>query len=240
MIQFTGSTAVGRRVAELAGKTLKKVSLELGGNNALIVLEDANVEAAVNNAAWGAWLHQGQICMASSRVFVHNSVREEFTRQLAEKASHLPAGDPATEHVPLGPMINERQLHRFHSIMEDSVLSGVKPGMRAFDEESFGPMASIIGFDTDEEALQLANRHEGALAAAVISRDVGHAMRIAEQLHAGIVHINDQTVNDEVSNPFGGPGVAGAGSSVGGPADLEEYTRWQWMTIRDVPPQYPF
>ncbi len=96
MIQFTGSTAVGRRVAELAGKTLKKVSLELGGNNALIVLEDANVEAAVNNAAWGAWLHQGQICMASSRVFVHNSVREEFTRQLAEKASHLPAGDPAT------------------------------------------------------------------------------------------------------------------------------------------------
>ncbi len=261
MIQFTGSTAVGRRVAELAGKTLKKVSLELGGNNALIVLEDANVEAAVNNAAWGAWLHQGQICMASSRVFVHNSVREEFTRQLAEKASHLPAGDPATEHVPLGPMINERQLQRFHSIMEDSVkagarveaggnyrqlfheatvLSGVKPGMRAFDEESFGPMASIIGFDTDEEALQLANRHEGALAAAVISRDVGHAMRIAEQLHAGIVHINDQTVNDEVSNPFGGPGVAGAGSSVGGPADLEEYTRWQWMTIRDVPPQYPF
>jgi benzaldehyde dehydrogenase (NAD) len=261
MIQFTGSTAVGRRVAELAGKTLKKVSLELGGNNALIVLEDANVEAAVNNAAWGAWLHQGQICMASSRVFVHNSVRDEFTRRLAEKASHLPAGDPATEDVPLGPMINERQLRRFHSIMEDSVkagarveaggnyrqlfheatvLSGVKPGMRAFDEESFGPMASIIGFDTDEEALQLANRHEGALAAAVISRDVGHAMRIAEQLHAGIVHINDQTVNDEVSNPFGGPGVAGAGSSVGGPADLEEYTRWQWMTIRDVPPQYPF
>ncbi|MEO8592870.1 MAG: aldehyde dehydrogenase family protein [Candidatus Solibacter sp.] len=261
MIQFTGSTAVGRRVAELAGKTLKKVSLELGGNNALIVLDDANVEAAVNNAAWGAFLHQGQICMASSRVFVHNSIREEFTRQLAAKASHLPAGDPATDHVPLGPMINQRQLNRFHSIIEDSVkagarleaggeyrelfheatvLSGVKPGMRAFDEESFGPMASIIGFDSDEEALELANRHEGALAAAVISRDVGRAMRVAEQLQAGIVHINDQTVNDEVTNPFGGPGVAGGGSSVGGPADLEEYTRWQWLTIRDTPPQYPF
>jgi benzaldehyde dehydrogenase (NAD) len=261
MIQFTGSTQVGRRVAELAGRTLKKVSLELGGNNALIVLEDADIDAAVNNTAWGAWLHQGQICMATSRIFVHDSVRAEFTRKLAEKAKRLPAGDPASGQVALGPVMNERQLQRVQSIVADSVqagakieagggseklfheatvLSGVKPGMRAFAEEMFGPVASIVGFRTDEEAVALANLHEGALAAAIISKSVGRAMAIADRLNAGMIHINDQTVNDHGNNPFGGPGVAGAGSAVGGPADLDEYTRWQWMTVREKPPTYPF
>ncbi len=261
MIQFTGSTAVGRRVGELAGKTLKKVSLELGGNNALIVLDDADIDAAVNNAAWGAFFHQGQICMASSRIFVHQSVLAEFTQKLADKAKHLPAGDPATGKVALGPVINERQLQRVKSILADSVkagavvaaggnntqlfheatvLTGVKPGMRAFHEETFGPVANIIAFSNDEEAVQLANLHEGALAAAIISRSVGRAMRIGDQLNAGMVHINDQTVNDDANNPFGGPGVAGAGASVGGPADLDEYTTWQWVTVKEKPNLYPF
>jgi benzaldehyde dehydrogenase (NAD) len=261
MIQFTGSTAVGRRVAELAGKTLKKVSLELGGNNALIILDDADLELAVNNAAWGAWLHQGQICMASSRIFVHHGIAAEFTKKLAERASHLPVGDGASGQVALGPVISDRQLQRVKGILADSVkagakieaggnnkglfheatvLSGVKPGMRAFDEETFGPVANIIVFDTDEQALELANRHEGALAAAVISRDVGRAMRLTDRLKAGMVHVNDQTVNDDGNNPFGGPGVAGAGAAVGGPADMEEYTSWQWVTIKDTPPKYPF
>ena len=245
MIQFTGSTAVGRRVAELAGRTLKKVSLELGGNNALIVLDDADLDAAVNNAAWGAFLHQGQICMASSRIFVQAGIAAEFTKRLADKASHLPVGDGASGKVALGPVISDRQLQRVKGIVADSVksgakieaggnsdklfheatvLSGVKPGMRAFDEETFGPVANIITFGTDEEALELANRHDGALAAAVISRDVGRAMRITDRLNAGMVHINDQTVNDDGNNPFGGPGVAGAGAAVGGPADMDEYT----------------
>lgn len=261
MIQFTGSTAVGRRVAELAGRTLKKVSLELGGNNALIVLDDADLDAAVNNAAWGAFLHQGQICMASSRIFVQAGVAAEFTKKLAERASHLPVGDGASGQVALGPVISLKQLQRVQGILNDSVkagakietggkakdlfheatvLSGVKPGMRAFDEETFGPVANIIVFKTDEEALDLANRHEGALAAAVISRDVGRAMRITDRLKAGMVHVNDQTVNDDGNNPFGGPGVAGAGAAVGGPADLDEYTSWQWVTIKDTPPKYPF
>jgi benzaldehyde dehydrogenase (NAD) len=112
--------------------------------------------------------------------------------------------------------------------------------MRAFDEETFGPIASIITFHTDDEAVGLANQHDGALAAAVISSDVGRAMRIADRLNAGMVHVNDQTVNDDANNPFGGPGVAGAGAAVGGPADLEEYTAWQWVTIKDTPPHYPF
>lgn len=161
----------------------------------------------------------------------------------------------------LGPVINDKQLQRVKGIVADSVkagakveaggdsealfhqatvLSGVKPGMRAFDEETFGPVANIIGFETDEEALELANRHDGALAAAVISRDVGRAMRITDRLNAGMVHVNDQTVNDDANNPFGGPGVAGAGAAVGGPADLDEYTAWQWVTIKDTPPRYPF
>ncbi|MFM1886433.1 MAG: hypothetical protein RL026_1590 [Pseudomonadota bacterium] len=261
MIQFTGSTAVGRRVGELAGRTLKKVSLELGGNNALIVLDDADLDKAVNNAAWGAFMHQGQICMASSRIFVQAGIADEFVKRLAAKAAHLPAGDPATGQVALGPVISERQLQRVKRILGESVqagatiaagggstalfheatvLTGVKPGMPAFDEETFGPVANVITFGTDEEALELANRHEGALAAAVISRDVGRAMRITDRLKAGMVHINDQTVNDDANNPFGGPGVAGAGSSVGGPADLDEYTTWQWITVKDTPPTYPF
>jgi benzaldehyde dehydrogenase (NAD) len=261
MIQFTGSTAVGRRVAELAGGTLKKVSLELGGNNALIVLDDADIDAAVNNAAWGAFLHQGQICMASSRIFVQHSIAARFTQAMAEKARALAVGDPSVGPFALGPLINIRQVQRLRSILEDTVeagarieaggevnglfheatvLSGVKPGMRAFDEETFGPIASIITFHSDEEAVGLANQHEGALAAAVISSDVGRAMRIADRLNAGMVHVNDQTVNDDANNPFGGPGVAGAGAAVGGPADLEEYTSWQWVTIKDTPPHYPF
>ena len=261
MIQFTGSTAVGRRVAELAGRTLKKVSLELGGNNALIILDDADLDLAVNNAVWGAFMHQGQICMASSRIFVHAKIADEFTKRLAAHAAHLPVGDPVSGQVALGPVINQKQLDRVQGILADSVkagarietggtakglfhqptvLSGVKPGMRAFDEETFGPVANIIRFASDVEAVELANRHEGALAAAVISRDVGRAMRIGDQLNSGMVHINDQTVNDDCNNPFGGPGVAGAGAAVGGPADLDEYTAWQWVTIKDTPPKYPF
>ncbi|MEJ2445648.1 MAG: benzaldehyde dehydrogenase [Exilibacterium sp.] len=261
MIQFTGSTAIGRRVAELAGKHLKKVSLELGGNNALVILDDADLDAAVNNAVFGAFFHQGQICMASSRIFVQESVRQEFTEKLVAKAAQLPVGDPATGQVALGPVINDKQAQRIKSIVSDSVaagakietggnceglfhqatvLSGVKPGMRAFDEETFGPVANLISFKSDEEALQLVNDNEGSLAAAVISKSVGRAMRLAEHIKSGLVHVNDQTVNDDANNPFGAPGVAGGGSSVGGPADLEEYTRWQWVTVKDTPPVYPF
>jgi len=261
MIQFTGSTNVGRRVAELAGRYLKRVSLELGGNNALIVLEDADIDAAVNNAAFGAYFHQGQICMASSRMFVHESVAAEFTEKLADKARHLPVGDPATGKVALGPLINEKQLERVKSLVQSSVdsgakievggkneglfheatvVSGVKPGMAGFDEETFGPVANIITFGSDEEAVALANKHNGSLASGVISRSVGRAMAVANQLKSGLVHVNDQTVNDDANNPFGAPGVAGAGASVGGPADIEEYTRWQWMTIKDKPIEYPF
>ncbi|MCM5681603.1 benzaldehyde dehydrogenase [Schlegelella sp. S2-27] len=261
MIAFTGSPAVGRRIGELAGRHLKKVSLELGGANNLIVLEDADPDRAASAAAFGAWFHQGQICMASNRILVHESIAEALRQRLVAKAQHLPVGDGASGQVALGPLIDLKQLQRFDAVVKDSiaagatldaggrheglcyrptVLSGVRPGMRAFDEEPFGPVASLVTFRSDDEAVALANRGAGGLAAAVISPSIGRAMAIGRQLNAGMVHINDQTVNDECTNPFGGPGIGGNGSAVGGPADVDEYTRWQWITVKDTLPAFPF
>lgn len=260
MIAFTGSTAAGRKIGELAGKHLKKISLELGGKNSLIVLEDADLDKAVSAVAFGAFFHQGQICMATGRVLVQRSIAAELTRRLAEKARQLPVGDPALQPVALGPIIDQHQLQHVIDIVDaaivdgavveagatneglfyaPTVLSNVRPGMRAFDEEIFGPVANIIAFDTDEEAAELASINEYGLSAGVISASVGRAMALGERLHTGLLHINDQTVVDEVVNPFGGTGASGNGTSVGGPADWEQYTHWQWVTIKDVPPQYP-
>ncbi len=261
MIAFTGSPGVGRRIGELAGRHLKKVTLELGGSNALIILDDADIDVAASNAAWGAYFHQGQICMAANRILVHERMASGLVQRLVAKATHLPVGNGASGQVALGPLIDARQRDRVHAIVQDSVragarleaggrydglfyqptvLSGVKPGMRVFDEETFGPVANIVSYKTDAEAVALANQHAGSLSCAVISKSLGRAMAIGHQLKSGMVHINDQTVNDDCINPFGGPGIAGNGSSVGGPADWEEYTQWQWLTFRDQAPTYPF
>jgi benzaldehyde dehydrogenase (NAD) len=261
MIAFTGSPKVGRIVGALAGQHLKKVSLELGGNNALVILEDADLDLAAGAAAWGAWLHQGQICMASNRIFVHESIEQDVRARLVDKARRLVVGEGSAGTAALGPLIDERQLQRLHGIIQDSVkagavldaggsyrrlfyaptvLSGVKPGMRAFDEEPFGPVANLISFRTDAEAVALANTGEGGLAAGVISKSPERALAIGRRLRVGMVHINDQTVNDHAVNPFGGPGIAGNGGSMGGPADIDMYTQWRWQTQRDAPPRYPF
>jgi benzaldehyde dehydrogenase (NAD) len=261
MIAFTGSTAVGKRIAEIAGKHLKKVSLELGGKSPLIILEDANLDVAASNAAWGAFLHQGQICMASGRIFVQEKIAAEFIRKLAEKASHLPVGNPATEQVALGPLISERQRDRAHAIVQDSikagakleaggsfeklfykptVLSNVKPGMRAFNEEVFGPVASVITFSTDEEVIAMANDTEYGLSSGIITADTGRAMRIGERLNTGMLHINDQTVNDECVNPFGGRGCSGNGGNIGGPTNWENFSQLRWITVQAAAHPYPY
>ena len=261
MIAFTGSTAAGRKVAEVAGRHLKKVALELGGKNPLIILEDADLDLAASNAAWGAWLHQGQICMATGLILAHESIAERLTRKLVDKARALTVGNAARGEAALGPLINQRQLQRVHEIVSDSlqagarleaggeydrlfyqptVLSGVRPGMRAFEDEIFGPVATVVSFATDEEAIELANRTEYGLSAAIISPSVGRAMAIGERLDCGLLHINDQTVADECINPFGGRGASGNGGSVGGPADWDEYSQWQWVTVKNTPPAYPF
>jgi len=261
MISFTGSAGVGRHIGELAGRHLKKVSLELGGSNALIVLDDADLDVAASNVAWGAWLHQGQICMASNRVLVHESIAPAMAERLVGKATHLPVGNGATGQVALGPLIDARQRDRVHAAVQASVaagaellaggtydglfykptvLAGVKPGVPTFDHETFGPVVNLVTFKTDEEAVALANNSQGGLAAGVISASVGRALKVGNQLKAGMVHINDQTVNDDAVNPFGGPGIAGNGNSHGGPGDWEQFTTWQWLTVKDAATPFPF
>jgi benzaldehyde dehydrogenase (NAD) len=261
LIAFTGSTAAGRAIGETCGRLLKRTSLELGGKSPLIVLEDADLDQAASNAAFGAFLHQGQICMASGRILVQQRIAAEFTAKLAAKASHLPVGNPATENVALGPLISAGQRDRVQAIVDETVsqgarletggtydglfyrptvLSGVKKGMRSYRDEVFGPVASVIAFDSDDEAVEIANDTDYGLSAAVISPSVGRALAIGERISSGLLHINDQTVADEVSNPFGGRGASGNGGNIGGPANWDLFTQWRWITVSDTPSPKPY
>jgi len=261
MISFTGSTATGRLVGETAGRMLKRIVLELGGNSPLVVLDDADVEAASSAGAWGSFLHQGQICIAVSRHLVHESLVAEYTAALVERAQRLPVGNPATDEVALGPIINEKQISRVQRIVDDSVsqgadlltggthdgpffkptvLGGVTTSMPAYAEEIFGPVAPVIAFRDDEHAVELANGTDYGLAAAVHSASPERARAVADRLRAGMVHINDQTVNEEPPAPFGGFGVSSNGGHFGGVANLELWTEWQWVTSRDKATPFPF
>ncbi|HXP94116.1 MAG TPA: benzaldehyde dehydrogenase [Candidatus Binatia bacterium] len=261
MISFTGSTAVGRKVGEAAGRTLKRVALELGGNSPFIVLDDADLELATSAGAFGSFFYQGQICMASSRHLVHEKIADAYVKRLVERTQKLAVGDPAVERVALGPLINDQQLERVTRIVDRSVkegariatggthkgrfyqptvLTGVTPSMPAFADEIFGPVAPITTFRTDDEAVELANNTEYGLSSAIFSNDVQRAMRIAERLNTGLVHINDQTVNDNPKIPFGGFGASGNGGRFGSVSNLEEFTTWRWMTIREKGHPYPF
>ncbi|AZG08839.1 aldehyde dehydrogenase family protein [Pigmentiphaga sp. H8] len=261
MVAFTGSTAAGKRVGALCGERLKKVSLELGGKNSLIVLDDADLELAAGCAAFGAWMHQGQICMATGRILAHESIAGRLVDLLADKAGKMKTGDPRQPGVRLGPMINARQLGRVDQLVKRTiaagarlcagglaegpfyaatVLDGVQPGMPAFDEEVFGPVALVTPFSCDEEAVALANRSEYGLSAAVVSRSVARAMALGRRLRTGLLHINDQTVAGDPRVPFGGMGASGNGGRIGGPANWDEFTQWQWVTVQDRPPAYPF
>jgi len=261
MISFTGSTAAGRRVGEMASKHLKKVTLELGGKNSTIVLDDADLDVAASSVAWSAYLHQGQICMATGTVLAHRKVARDLTERLVEKAKKLPVGDPNSAQCALGPLINERQLERVEGIVKDAVAKGavlrvggtyerlfyqptvledVKPGMRVLDEEVFGPVIAVVPFDTDEEAIALNNGTEYGLSTGVITQSLERAMHFASRLKTGIIHVNDQTVADEPWVPFGGTGASGNGGRHGGAANWEEFTQWQWVTIQDRATPYPF
>jgi benzaldehyde dehydrogenase (NAD) len=261
MISFTGSTTVGRQVGEAAGRALKRVSLELGGNNALIVLDDADLDLASSAGAWGAFFHQGQICMTAGRHIVLESVAGEYLDRLAARAEKLPVGNPWTEKVALGPMINAAQRDRVHRIVRDTVAAGaelraggtheglfyrptvladVTTEMPAFREEIFGPVAPVIVVKNDEEAVAVANRTEYGLVAAVQTGDVERGTALADRLRTGIVHVNDQTINDEAFVPFGGRGASGNGSRYGAQQSWDEFTQWQWLTVRSTAAPYPF
>ncbi len=261
MISFTGSTATGRKVGELAGRNLKRIVLELGGNSPLVVLEDADIEAASSAGAWGSFLHQGQICLAVSRHLVHESIADDYVKALAERASHLPVGNPDTDEVALGPIINQKQVERVERIVDGSVsegatlvtggkhenlffeptvLSDVTSSMPAFTDEIFGPVAPVTRFGDDAEAVELANATNYGLVAAVQSGSQQRAAAVAEQLHAGMVHVNGTTINEEPPAPFGGFGQSSNGGHFGGVANLELWTEWQWVTSQDKAAPFPF
>jgi benzaldehyde dehydrogenase (NAD) len=262
VVSFTGSTSVGRRVGEIAARHLTRAHLELGGNSALVVLDDADVDQAVTLAAFGSFFHQGQICMTTGRHIVHERLYDDYVERLAGKASHLPVGNPATDQVALGPVIDVGQRDKIHSLVgasqdagaklaaggaydglfyQATVLAGGPPEAGAFAQEVFGPVAPVVKFSTIDEAVSLATATEYGLALGIVTRDVMRGLALADRIPTGIVHINDQTVSDEANIPFGGVGASGTGSRFGGPAaNVEAFTEVQWVTVRAEPPQYPF
>ncbi|MCW5254117.1 aldehyde dehydrogenase family protein [Streptomyces sp. SHP 1-2] len=260
VISFTGSSAAGRRVGEIAGGMLKRVVLELGGNNAYIVLDDADLDAAVNNAAWGSLLHQGQICMATGRHLVHESLADAYVERLTAHVRSLTVGDPTRPEVRVGPLISERQADRVHEIVTASVAAGsvlraggtqdgpfytptvldrVTPEARAFHDEIFGPVLPVTRFSDDDEAVELANATRYGLSAAIHTGSLGRGLALAGRLRTGMVHINGQTINDAPHVPMGGTGDSGNGGRYGGHWNLDEFTQWQWVTARATPGTYP-
>ncbi|ESZ42139.1 aldehyde dehydrogenase [Mesorhizobium sp. L2C066B000] len=258
-VNFTGSTKVGRIIAELAGRHLKPALLELGGKAPLVVLDDADIDAAVNAATFGAYMHQGQICMSTERLVVDEKVADEFVAKLAARAAQLPAGDPRG-HVVLGSLISDQAADKMEELVADAVAKGarlvaggkrtgtvveatlldhVTPAMRVYSEESFGPVKPVIRVKGEDEAVRVANDTEYGLSSAVFSRDIRRAMAVAARIEAGICHINGPTVGDEAQMPFGGVKGSGYGR-FGGKASIAEFTDLRWLTIEDPGQHYPF
>jgi benzaldehyde dehydrogenase (NAD) len=261
VVSFTGSTAAGREVGELAARHLKRAHLELGGNSALIVLDDADVERAVSAGAWGSFLHQGQICMTTGRHLVHRRVAASYVEALAAHADGLPVGNPATGRVALGPLIDEGQRDKVHALVTSTVdagarlaaggtheglfyrptvLDGVGTDMPAYANEVFGPVAPVVRFDSDDEAVALAAGSEYGLSLSILTGDAMRGLALAERIPTGIAHINDQTVDDEAVAPFGGVAASGTGARFGGLANLDAFTDSRWITVRGRIPAYPF
>lgn len=261
-ISFTGSTAAGRKIGEAAAPLLKRVHLELGGNNAMLVLPDADVQAAASVAAWGSFLHQGQICMTTGRHLVHRSIADEFVAALAQKAEHLPVGDPTDSSNALGPLIDEHQRDHVHAIVSSAVAAGatlaaggkhdglfyrptvltdVTSDSPAWTEEIFGPVAPVQVYDDVEEAIEVINASEYGLSVSILTSNPYAAFELTDRIESGAVHINDSTVDDEAVIPFGGSKASGVGGRFGGPhANLDTFTETQWITIQGDIERYPF
>jgi acyl-CoA reductase-like NAD-dependent aldehyde dehydrogenase len=259
-INFTGSTGTGRRLAEAAGRQLKRVLLELGGSNPLIVLADADLDYAVNAAAFGAYLHQGQICMSTRRIIVERPIAEAFTSKLAAKAAGLKAGDPREHDTIIGPLINEAALATIQERVADAVAKGAKilAGGEAVGPcfqatlisdvpadsdlgrlETFGPVAAIEVVDSADEAVDRANATEYGLSSGIITSDADRGFQLALRIQSGIVHVNDQSVGDEPQMPFGGVKSSGFGR-FGGQAVVDEFTDIHWVTVQSGTHPFPF
>jgi acyl-CoA reductase-like NAD-dependent aldehyde dehydrogenase len=259
-INFTGSTNTGRRLAAAAGGQLKRVLLELGGSNPLIVLADADLDYAVNAAAFGAYLHQGQICMSTRRIIVEQPIAEAFTAKLAAKTATLSLGDPREPSTIIGPLINPQALALVKERVEDAIakgatllaggeavgscfqatlLSDVPADSALAQHETFGPVAAIEVVGSADEAVDRANDTPYGLSSGIITSDSDRGFRLAQRMQSGIVHVNDQSVGDEPQMPFGGVKDSGFGR-FGGHAVVDEFTDVHWVTVQSGTHPFPF
>ena len=254
-ISFTGSSEVGRIVGQSAAGHFKPCSLEMGGKNAMIVLEDANLDLALDGALWGAFGTTGQRCTATSRIIVHKKVLRDFTEELVDRAEALKVGDGLDPEVQMGPQVNRQQIEtsiRYCEIakkegakiltggkpltkgafakghfFQPTVVGRVKPGMRIAQEEVFGPVVSILECSSFDEALTIANNSQYGLSTSIYTRDVNRAFRAVRDLEAGITYVNAPTIGAEVHLPFGGVKQTGNGHREGGTGALDFYTTWK-------------
>lgn len=260
MVTFTGSTEVGKQLAAEAGKHLKKISLEMGGKSPMIILDDADLDYAVDAAAFGIFLHQGQVCMANSRLIVEAGVFDAFCEKFARKALSYQVGDPRDPHTVIGPLIDRKQCGFIDGHVSDALAKGAKllcggksegnfyqptvlaevtPEMRVFREESFGPVASVIRASDSEHALRLANDSTFGLAAALMTNDLQKAFDLSLRLESGMVHVNNCSAYDEPNVPFGGIKDSGFGRE-GGHYSMEEMTELKWITVQLGQRKFPF
>ena len=259
-ISFTGSTKTGRILAEKAARYLKRMVLELGGQNPLIVLADADLDYAVNATAFGTFLHQGEICMSARKIIVERPVAKEFTDKLVSKTKNLKVGSPKEPDTVIGPLITRQALEQVKSRVDEAVsrgatvLTGGKAQGSCYEptlltdvpgdvlmskDEIFGPVATITVVDDADQAVKLANQTSYGLAAGILTRDADRALALAERIEAGIVHINDQPVNDEPQVPFGGVKDSGYGR-FGGTQAMHEFTEMRWITVQSGGRPFPF
>lgn len=259
-VNFTGSTRVGRIIAETCARHLKPAVLELGGKAPMVILDDADVDAAVNAATFGAFMNSGQICMSTERIIVDTRIAEDFVTRFAAKAASLPCGDPRNGPSVLGAVVDRATLDRCNAMIDDALAKGAKlvcggksdslimpatildhvtSDMKIYSEESFGPVKPVVRVAGVEAAVACANDNEFGLSAAVFGRDVARAWQVAQRIQSGICHVNGPTVHDEAQMPFGGTKSSGYGR-FGGKAGVDAFTEMRWMTIQTAPRHYPF
>lgn len=252
LISFTGSTEVGRHVGEVAGYHLKDVSLELGGNNAMVVLKDVDIDQAVNAAAFGALFHQGQVCMALNRILVSDEIHDDFVDALVKKVKSLKVGNPSEPEVFIGPIINSSQIEKIENYVEETIKKGAKVVLEGKTEgsivhpwiltdvtndmptacnEVFGPVISVIRTKSEEEAIAIANDTIYGLSGSVFTKDIYHGMEVAKQIKSGMVHVNDQSINDEPHVMFGGEKASGLGR-FNGEWVINKFTTDRWISVQ--------
>ncbi|WP_127590206.1 aldehyde dehydrogenase family protein [Paenibacillus lautus] len=260
IISFTGSTKVGSHIGQLAVKHFKKPLLELGGNSAFIILEDADIDYAVQAATFSRFTHQGQICMSANRILVQKSIYQEFVDQYKEKVSTLTTGDPSDPQTIIGPVINHRQAETLEKLIEKgieqgavalvrgnitgrmvepTVLVNVKPDMEVAQEELFGPVVCIIPFETEEEGIAIANDTRFGLSGAIHTSNLERGVEMAKKVHTGMIHVNDVTINDEPIVAFGGEKQSGLGR-LNGQWSLDEFTTMKWISVHYGQRKFPY